>query len=86
MNGGAAQDNAGAAIKKVNEDRHGEGEREGAHMVCCVFRMTFIPQCRRLKVKENLSSEILVQMRALQMSGEFKKKQKRRAKFAPDRQ
>ena len=79
MNGGAARDSAGAAIRKVSADRRREGERE--HMVYCGNRMTFIPQCKSLKVKENVSGLILVQMRAL-----TKKKQKRRAKFAPDRQ
>lgn len=38
MNGGAAEDRSGAAIKKVSEER----ERK-AHMVCGAFRMIFSP-------------------------------------------
>lgn len=55
MNGGAAEDRSGAAIKKVSEERRThthrvrEREKKNAHMVCGMFRMIFSPRCQSLK-------------------------------------
>lgn len=68
MNGGAAEDTSGAAIKKSwGEETHREGKRKklNAHMACGVFRKIFSPLSESLKVKENVSGHTLVETRAL---------------------
>ncbi|KAM3605925.1 uncharacterized protein V6R79_007373 [Siganus canaliculatus] len=45
-----------------------------------IFFLSFsfcVPQCKSLKVKESVSRLILVQVRALQMLAEFRKKEKK---------
>lgn len=68
--------------KLVRRHRETGGD---AHMARGAFTKIFTPQRKSLKVKENVSGQILVQMRGPQMLAEFKKSKKRRAKFAPGR-
>lgn len=49
------QRRSGAAIRKVREEKR--GFRKRAHG-SSVARMIFIPQCKSLKVKQSLSSQI----------------------------
>lgn len=89
MNGGAAEDTSGAAIKKSwGEETHREGKRKklNAHMAWCVQEDLQSAERKSQSERKCVKAHIGGDARLAKCCLSLKKKKKSRAQLAPGRQ